>query len=71
MMTLAHPKLINRVAQNQNFTYFAVGFSVILLMIVSPKNDSDNVNEGILKEQTKHERLRKVMRKHNGFLALV
>ena len=48
MMTLAHPKLINRVAQNQNFIYFAVGFSVILLMIVSPKNDSD-VNEGILK----------------------
>ena len=35
-MKLAHLKLINRVAQNQNFTYFAFGFSVISLMINKP-----------------------------------
>ena len=32
-MTLSPPKLINRVAWNQNFTYFAVEFSVITLTI--------------------------------------
>ena len=34
--TLARPKLINGLAQNQKFSYFAVGFSVISLTINIP-----------------------------------
>ena len=34
--TLSNPQLINRLAGNQNFSYFAVGFSVISLTINIP-----------------------------------
>ena len=36
MTTLARLKLINRLARNQKFSYFAVGLSVISLMINIP-----------------------------------